>query len=265
MLGSGMRIHHWSGTDRLVVAPPQAERGPYTEMRLAPSPVAAVAAAIGRRRASSEQPIWRIVQDVQGSAVYAVRATGVRIKDRHSDSHLVGGTRALRKEGENARSRLVREDRELVASRARASTEEADGRAPMSEEWMTLDAYFEEQVAAVEIPSDSGLRTIKADWCLVASIPRLEKLEGSGALQTQYLGTGVVGLRDLLSFRDVEGEPAGGRFAYYLAREAAHDVFSLRRQSGLRDWLRFFAASLGSVSSLGGLGWLLSRVGSLFS
>jgi hypothetical protein len=267
ILARGLKVHDWDGGDRLVSAPPQVEGGPFTEMRLAPDAASAVVAAIGRRRAGSEQPILQVVQDVLDSAVYVVRATGVRIKDRHSDSRLVGGTPGLRKEGENARSRLIREDRELelVHSGAAASAGEESGSGPMSDEWTTLDAYLEEAVAAVEIPCDSALRSIKADWCLVASIPRIKLLEEAGALQFEYLGTSVVRFRDLLKVKDTGGRSAGGRFAYFLARELAHDIFSVRRQHGFKEWLRFATATLGCASSLGGIGWLLSQLTSIIS
>ena len=265
VLARGLNVHEWDGGDRLVSAPPQVEDGSFTEMRLAPSPASAVVAAIGRRRAGSEQPIWQVTRDVLDSAVYVVRATGVRIKDRHSDSRLVRGTPGLRKEGENARSRLVREDRELVPSGAAAPTGKEGVVGPMSDEWTTLVAYFEETVAAVEIPSDSALKSMKADWCLVASIPRIELLEEAGALQFDYLGTSVVRFRDLLKVKDTSGGSAGGRVACFLARELAHDIFSVRRQHGFKEWLRFATATLGCASSLGGIGWLLSQLTSVVS
>jgi hypothetical protein len=259
-LAPGLRIYAWRKADRLIPSPPEAEEGPFAELRLAPSPAAAVVAAIGRRRAGSEQPIWEVVRDVLGSAIYLVRANGVRIKDRHSDSRLVGGTPGLRKEGEYARSRLTREEGEAPES-GLATTSFG----PMSDEWTTIDAYFEEAVAAVEIPSASALRTIKADWCLVISIPRIEELEEAKALKFDYLGTGIVGFRDLLEVREVSGERAGGRFLYFLAREMAHDIFSLRRQQGFKAWLRFATATIGCMSSLGGIGWLLSQLTSAFA
>jgi hypothetical protein len=217
-------------------------------------------AAIGRRRASSEQPIWQVVLDVLACAFYVAIATGVRIKDRHSDSHLTGGTFGLRREGEFAQSTLVQEERELVTPGVGTSGEAEPGEGPISHEWTAINVYFEEAVVAIEIPSESALRTIKADWCLLVSVPRIELLEEAGALRFDYIGTSVVRFRDLLKVRDISGAPAGGRLVYFLARELAHDVFSVRRQQGFKEWLRFATASLGCLSSLGGIGWLLSQL-----
>lgn len=260
ILGTGVRLHEWDGPGRLVPAPPRVEEGPFTELRLAPSHAAAAAAAIGRRRAGSEQPIWSVVCDVLDSAFYVVEAAGVRIKDRHGDSRLVDGALGLRQEGENARERLVREERELVSSLPGATADGENGTAPMSEEWMALDAYFEEAVAAVEIPGDSVLRGVRFDWCLIASIPRLEALMDQGALRFRYVGTAGVRFRELLAVREVGGGFAGTRFSYFLARELGRDLLSVRRQQGVRDWLRFAGAVLGFASSIGGIGWLLSQL-----
>jgi hypothetical protein len=258
-LAPGLPLHCWDGADRAITAPGQVTGGPFTELRLAPSAAAATIAAIGRRRAGSEQPIWQVVTDVLGFAIYRVRASGVRVKDRHSDSRLAGGTPGLRKEGEHSRSSLVKEDRALVASGAGAAGG-AGNRAPMSDEWTTLDAYFRENVVGIEIPLESALRAIKPDWCLVASVRRIEALTNAGVLDFEYQGTSVVRFRDLFRARDVTGRHVGVDFAYFLARSAAHDVFSIRRQQGIGDWLRFGTALFGAASSLGGLGWLASQV-----
>jgi hypothetical protein len=263
ILGTGLKIHQWDGPDRVIPAPPLVPGGPFAEMRLAPSPAAAVVAGIGRRRAGSEQPIWQDVLDLLSYAVFYVNATGVRIRDRHNDGRLVGSTMGLRQEGQKARVRLVREDRELVASGGAMA--EGDSSGPISDEWTTLAEYLEETVAGIEVPSDSALRTIKADWSLVVPVPRIKALEDKGALDYDYVGTGVVRFRDLLRIKDVNGKAAGGRFACFLAREFAHDIFSVRRQQGLKDWLRFATATLGCASSLGGFGWLLSEVAVLLS
>jgi hypothetical protein len=130
----------------------------------------------------------------------------------------------------------------------------------MSDEWTTVDIYLREAVAAIEVPSDSPLETFKADWSLVGSVPRIKALEGHGALEFEYLGASKVRLRDLFKVRDVSGERAGGRFAYFLARELAHDIFSVRRQHGFKDWLRFATATLSCAGSLGSLSWLLSEL-----
>jgi hypothetical protein len=261
ILAVGFSAQEWRGAERLVLAPPQAEGGPFAELRIAPSGAAAVVAAIGRRRAGSQQPIWQVVRDVMGCAFYVVRGTGIRVKDRHKDSRLVGGTPGLRKEGEYARARLPMEERERVVPGAGVAADgETESIAPMSAEWTTLVEHFRESIAGVEIPSESALKTIKADWCLVISIPRIERLESDGALCLDYIGTSIIRFRDLLKVRDVNGKRAGGRFAYFLARELAHDVFSVHRQRGFRDWLRFTTAMLGCASSLGGLGWFFSQV-----
>jgi hypothetical protein len=265
VLPTNVRIHEWEGSDRAIPAPPQIDHGPFSELCLAPTPAAATLAAIGRSRVGSERPIWHVTKDILGWSVYAVEATGVRIRDRHRDSRLVGGTPALRQEGENARARLVREDRELVASGAAPlSTELDEPRGPVSDEWTALGLYFEESVAAIEIPSDSALQTTKADWCLVVSIPRIRVLEKAEILRFEYLGARMVRFRDLLKTGDVSNRSVTRRIAYFFGREVAHDVFSIRRQQGFRDWLRFGSATLGFAGGLGGLGWLLSHLASVF-
>jgi hypothetical protein len=262
VIGSGQRIHDWEVTHKLVPAPPRVEEGPFAELRLAPSPEAAVAGAIGRRRVGSEQPIWNVVRDLLASAVYAVDATGVRIKDCHADSRLIGGSLGLRKEGETARDHLMREERGLVVPGAVAGADGEDADAPLSEGWATLAAYFEETVAAVEIPSDLSAHAIKVDWCLIVSIPRVEALAAGGSLRFHYLGVRAVRLRDLLQLRDANDEFAGMRFARFLARELVRDILSPRRQRGMRDWLRLVGTTVGFAGSLASFVWLLSEVAS---
>ena len=109
---------------------------------------------------------------------------------------------------------------------------------PISDEWTTFVEYLGETVAGVEVPSDSAPRKIQADWPLVVSVPRIKALEEKGSLEVVYAGTGVVRFLDLFRIRDVNGRPAGGRLASFLARELAQDIFSPRRQHGLKDWLR---------------------------
>lgn len=259
VIGSGLSVHDWEAANRLVPAPPGLEEGPFAELRLAPNPAAAVAAAIERRRVGSEQPIWSVVRDVLGSAFYSVDAAGVRIKNCSADSRLSGGSLGLRREGEAARYRL--EERRLVSPGNSGAAEEG-AFAPLSRAWATLAAHFEETVAAVEIPADSTLWRTKPDWCLIVSVPRVRALEDEGSLRFHYLGVSAVRLRDLWSLRDVDDRWAGGRFAIYLARELLRDLFSLRRQQRPLEWLRFTAALLGFAS---GVAWLLSELASAFA
>jgi hypothetical protein len=265
-LAPGLSVHHWDSPERLVPSSSSVESGPFTELNLAPSPAAAVAGMILRRRAGSQQSIWEVVKDAEGAAIYALEAPGVRVKDGHSDSRLVGGTRGLRKEGERAQGQLVHavEGRQPVARGAAMRTGEG---IPFdyasSGEWVAMKTHFEEAVAAVEIPNDSSRSVAQLDWSFVAPIPRLEALLREGSLRLVYLGQSGVHWRDMLRMTDVAGRPAGARFAYYLARETARDLLSIRRQNGLQDWLRFATAILAFFGGLGSLAWLLSQATSL--
>ncbi len=243
-------------------APPLAENAPFTELRLAPEPAAAVFGMVQRLRRGSNQSIRQALTNAQRAAIYRVEAPGVRIKDCHSDSRLVGGLLELRKEGELARERLglAAEGRERVAMGAAGGIEDDSEGRTMSEEWSALDAHFDDAVAAVELPDDSKFRSIKADWALVGSSTRLEALVASEVLRLPYVGKSRVRLRDLLLMRDVNGRKSGARVALYLARETARDLFSVRRKSGFKDWLAFATALLGALSGLGSLSWLLSQL-----
>lgn len=256
----GLSIYDWDSPERTVPAPPPVENGPFTELRLAPSPAAAVFGLVRRRRHGSSQSVLQVLRDAQRAGVYRVEAPGVRIKDRHADSRLVDGVVGLRKEGELALERLdhAPENRERVAMGAAGGLDDDSEDRRMSEEWATFDACFNDTVAAVQVPDDSELHAIKTDWPLVGSSPRLEALGASDSLTFVYLGKSVVRLRDLLWMRDVHGRWAGWRFVSYIAGEIARDLFSIRRKGGLRDWLKFGTALLGAVSGLASLSWLLS-------
>jgi len=190
-----------------------------------------------RRRVDSLQSIWSVLKDARGAAIYRVEATGVRIKDCHSDSRLANGMLELRREGELARRGLD------------AGT--------TSEEWRTLDGHFDAMVAAVEVPDDAKLQV---DRALVGASLRLEALTGDGSLRPVYVGRSQVGLRDLLRIRDVKGRRAGRRVACLLTRETASDLFSLRRRSSFGDWVKLVIAVAGAISGLGSLSWLLSQL-----
>jgi hypothetical protein len=257
-----MPIGDWGSPERAVQAPPRVEGGPYTELKLAPTPTAAVAGVIFRRRSSNNQPIWQIVGDALQADIHHVKAHGVRIRDRHADSVLVEGIPRLRTEGENAQRLLIEaaeEDRERVPAGAAATFEPESSGKGQSPGWTLLERDFERAIAAVEVPDDGVDYPAKTDWSLVASIPRVEMLVKGGPLQIGYTGRRVR-LRDLLKLTDVNGNPAGGRFAYFLARETAHDLFSLRRQQGVRDWLRFAGSVLTFLGGLGSLTWLVSEM-----
>jgi hypothetical protein len=261
-LGSGMQIRDWNSPERAVQAPPHVQGGPFTELKLAPTPAAAVAGVIFRRCASSEQPIWEIVADALQADIHHVKAHGVRISDRHADSVLVEGTPRLRTEGENAQRLLIEaaeEDRERVPAGGMAIFEPEGTGKGQSPGWTLLERDFARAIAAVEVPDDDIGYPAKTDWSLVGSSPRLEMLIEDGPLQIEYSGARVR-LRDLFEFTDVNGEPAGSRFAYFLTREIAHDLFSLRRQRGFRDWLRFAGSLLTFLGGLGSLTWLASEI-----
>jgi len=261
-LAPGLSIYSWDLRERAVPSPPRIQNGPFTELRLAPSPAAAVFGLMLRRRSGSLQSIWQVLRDAQRSAIYRVEAPGVRIKDCRSDSRLAGGLLELRKEGELARKGLdlAADGRERTAMGAAAGVEGNYEERTRSEEWTTLDGYFDGAVAAIELPDDSKLRLVRADWALVGSSPRLEALVADGSLSLIYVGKSQVRLRDLLRMRDVSGRRAGGRVAYFLARETASDLFSFRRRSGFKDWLKLATALVGALSGLGSLSWLLSQL-----
>lgn len=258
-LSPGLRIEDWDRPERIVQAPPDVKGGPYTELRLAPTAIAVVVALIFRWRITEPRPMWRIVGDALKVALYEVRAHGVRIQDRHAASVLVGGIPRLRTEGEDAHRLLVEtaEERELVAPQGVGALEREGSEKDRSSGWTLLERDFERTIAAVEVPEEGMGYPVKVDWSLVASIPRLEMLLG-GPLQISYRRIRVR-FRDLFALTDVGGNPAGLRFAYYLARETAHDLFSLRKQQTFADWLRFASSLLAFLGGLGGLSWLVSE------
>lgn len=254
-LGTGMGAYDWESPSRVIPCPREIESGPFTELHLAPSPAAAVAGMVLRRRAGSEQRIVEILGDARRAAVYRVRAPGVRIKDGRLNGRLVAGALGLRREGEQERL----EDRALVATGRGGPSDEASesGRSNL---WSTVDRGFKEPVAAIELPDDAVHPALKLDLTLIASVRRLEALEATKLFKLEYQGHSCVRWRDLLRMKDLSGRPAGARFLRYLVREGIADFLSLSRRKGLRAWLSFAAAVLAFLSSLGSLGWLLSKL-----
>jgi hypothetical protein len=257
--GSGMEAYDWEHPSRVIPSPPQIENGPFTELRLAPSPAAAVAAIVIRQRTSSDQrSMLSIVRDAKRGAIYRVKAPGVRIKNGRRDGRLVAGTMGLRIDGEQAQERL--EDRVPVATGVGGTSEEMT-ETGSSKLWSTVaNAFDDESIAAIEFPDDSKHPTLQMDWPLVAEVPRLETLTAAKLFSLDFMGQNCVRWRDFLRMKDVAGRAVGWRFLYYVARETAHDAISLSRRKGMGDWVRFIAALLTLLSSLGSLGWLLSRV-----
>ena len=249
----GVSAYNWESPGRLLPNPPSVDGGPFTALWLADTPEAPWAGEILRRVASSEQPIWQVLKDIRRYPVYRVEAVGVRIKDRHSDSKLTGGISSLRKEGEEA------EVHDLVILGGAGAAEDR-GSGGTSTEWQALARYFREPIAAVFLPQDSPHPTLRMDAPVIGSIPRLDALSG-GPLELVYLGDRRMRLRDLFHLTDATGKPAGRRFAYFLARELAHDFLSPRRKRSVRDWLTLGAALL---TSLGGIASLASRLIELF-
>lgn len=246
-LAPGVSPYDWESAGRQIPNPPTVEEGSFTELYLSSTPAAAWAGLILRRAASSEQPIWQILKDVRRYPVYRIEAPGVRMKDRHSDSRLIGGLEVLRKEGEEAQ--VHEEDRALVPVGAVAASEDPGGESGTSKEWQTLDRYFCEPIAAVVLPNDSPHPTIRLDWPAIGSIPRLDALAEDGLLNLVYLGKRRMRIRDLMRLTDASGRSTGRRFSYFLARELAHDFFSPRRKRSIRDWITLLAA-LGAIAGL---------------
>lgn len=253
VLPPGVSPYDWGALGRLIPNPPSIEGAPFTEIRLARTPEAAWVGEILRRVASGEQPIWQILKDVRLHSIHRIEAPGARIKDCHSDSKMVGGPRALRKEGE---AHVHEGDRSLVALGGGIAADAYAGEKVTSHEWRAIDRLFHEPIAAVVLPDDSPHPTIRPDWPLIGSIPRLELLEDE-ALKLVYLGDRTMKMRDLLSLTDAAGKPAGLRFGYFLARELAHDFFSPQRKRSLRDWFTLAGAVL---TFTGGVATLASRL-----
>lgn len=249
-LPPGTSAYDWEGPGRLLPHPPSVDGGPYTEIRLADTPEAAWAGEILQRAAASEQPMWQILKDLRRFPVYRVKAAGIRVKDCHRDSRLVGGTLALRKEGEEAQ--VHDEDRSLVALGG-AAPSEGHGVGGTSMEWQVIDRYFREPIAAIFLPDDSPHPGIRLDSPVVASIPRLDALGEDGPLSLIYLGERRMRLRDLRHLADADGKPAGLRFARFLARGLAHDFLSPGRKRSIRDWVTLAVALLTSLGAIAGL------------
>ncbi|HEX6667631.1 MAG TPA: hypothetical protein VF081_13665 [Solirubrobacterales bacterium] len=257
-LPPGERAYDWESPSRIVTNPPEVKSGPFTEMHLSPTPAAAIAARVMRLRAGADQqPILQILGDAMQMAIYRVRAPAVRIKDVRLDSRFVGGAVELRRDGELAQERL--EDRVRVASVPTGGVDETVGR-HTSDAWEAIATGFTKSIAAMELPDDAIHPSLKLDWTLLGSVPRLNLLKNDGPFKLDFLGQSCVTWRDILAMEDIAGRPVGWRFAYYIGREAAHDFISLSRKKRLRDWLGFGIAILTFLSSLGSLGWLVSQL-----
>jgi hypothetical protein len=262
-LAPGIPAYSWDAPEREIPAPPLARHGPFTELRLAPNPAAVVFGLMLRRRVGSpDQSIWQVFQDVRRATIYRLEAPGVRIKDCNSDGRFAGGLLELRRKGQLARRALgfAVERRELIVSLMAGGAAETSKGGATSREWLTLDAYFDARVAAVELPDDSTLRSIRSEWSFVGSCPRLEALARNGSLRLTHVGASQVRLRDLLRMIDARGRRVGWRVACFLARETARDLFSIRSKSGFGDWLKFATAVLGALSGLGSISWLLAQL-----
>ncbi len=259
-LPAGISPYDWEAPGRLIPNPPSIEGGPFVDIRLAQTPEGAWAGSILRRIASGEQPVWQILKDVRRHAIYRIEAPGARIKDRHSDGRLVGGPRALQKEGEE--SEVLDEDRSLVAPGAPAPSEQPERAKGTSRQWEAVAAHFETPILAVVLPDDSPSWMIRPDWPIIASIPRLDGLIEEGYLVLVYEAERQMRLRDFRHLTDATGKPAGRRFLYFLARQAAHDFFSPRRKRSRRDWATLALAMLPPLAAAASLA---SRVVELFS
>jgi hypothetical protein len=245
-----------------VPSPPLVRYAPFTELRLAPNPAAAVFGLMQRRRRGSpDQSIWQAFKDAQGAAIYLVEAPGVRIKNCCADGLFAGGLLELRRKGALAQRALdfATERWELIVT-AMAGDVAGPAKGGAPSEWSALEAHFDARVAAVELPDDSTARSIRAEWSFVAPCSRLNALVSNGALRFTYVGQAQVRLRDLLRMSDARGRRVGWRVAYFLAREATNDVFSIRGKRGFKDWLKFATAMLGALSGLGSLSWLLAQL-----
>lgn len=229
-LPPGMRVEEWDASERLIRSPSQTKAGPYTELKLAATPARAVGGLIMRLRANSDRPISQIVGDALRANIFEFGAPGVRIRDRQRESTLVEGIPRLRTEGTGS-----------------------------SLGWMLIEGDFERGVVGVAVPDEAVGYPDPIDWSFVASIPRLTMLRREGALRISYRRGARVRLRDLLGLSGVAGNPVGGRFASYLARELARDLLSPRNRRGLRDWGRFAGGVLAFLGGLGGLVLLLSE------
>lgn len=259
-LPAGMSPYDWDAPGRPIPNPPAVEGGSFVEIRLAQTPEGALAGVILRRIASGEQPVWQILKDVRRYAIHRIEAPGARIKDRHSDGRLVGGPRALRKEGEE--SEVLDEDRSLVAPGAPAPSEQPERTKGTSRQWEAVAAHFEDPILAVVLPDDLPSRMVRADWPIIASTPRLDGLVEEGYLDIVYEPERRMKLRDFLHLTDASGRPAGRRFVYFLARQAAHDFFSPRRQRSRRDWITLAVAMLPPAAAAASLA---TRLAELFS
>jgi len=268
----GLSIYDWDARQRAIPSPPLIRNGPYTELRIAPNPAAAVFGLMHRRLVGSpRQPVWEALGDARRAAIYQVEAPGVRIKACNSDGRFAGGLLELRRKGVLAQRALdfATERWELITAMTGHVSGASKGGA--ASEWSTLEAHFDARVAAVELPDDSGLRSIRADWSLVGSCPRLEALVSSGSLRLTFVGQSQVRTLDLLRMRDARGCGVGWRVACFLVRRASSDLLSIwakrasewlsaQRKSGFKGWLKFVMAVLGALSGLGSISWLLAQL-----
>jgi len=258
-LPAGVSAFNWKSAGRLISDPPSVGGGPFTEIRLASSPDAALAGQVLRRVASSEQPIWQVLKDVARYSLYRIEAPGVRIKDCRSDSRLAEGTPTLRREGEDAQ---IHEERVAVALGGAAGAEGQEGERIRSIGWRAVDRCFREPIAAVSLPDDSHHPKLQMDRPVIASVPRLDGLGDLGLLSILYVGRHRLGLRGLMRLTDAAGKPAGRRFAGFLARELARGFLSPRRRRSRRDRV---ALAVAALTSLGAIAGLASRLLDLLS
>lgn len=251
VLAPGLGASDWSSRTRRIPNPPNVVGGPFVEIPLALTPAAAVAGQIIRLAASSEQPIWQVIANVRRYLLYRIEAPGVRIMDRRADSKLVGGLGALRREGEEVE--IHDEEPSLVSLGATASSTTAGTGGVTSMGWRAVEECFRELIVAVALPDDSAHSTIRSDWPTIASIPRLECLQGDGFVKVLFVGGHRFRMRDLLGLNDASGRPAGRRFARFLARRFVRDLFSPRRRRGIKERAALGVTVLTSVGAIAGL------------
>ena len=254
ILPPGISPYDWEAPGRPIPNPPSIEGGPFIELRLANSPEGAWAGLVQRLVASDEQPLWQVLKDLRHHAIYRIEAPGVRIKDRHADGQLVGGPLALRKTGEEAQG--PDEDGSLVVPGGILQPEPLKQARGTSRAWEAIATNFEEPIVAIVLPDDSPPSMTRPDWPIIAATTRLDMLV-EGPLKLIYQGQPRIRIRDVLRLKDAAGRPIGRRFAYFIARELAHDFFSPRRHRSRRDWLTLAIALL---PPLGAIATLVTRL-----
>jgi hypothetical protein len=87
-------------------------------------------------------------------------------------------------------------------------------------------------------------------------------LGDGGPLTLAYLPERRMRIRGLRHLTDASGRPAGLRFAYFLARELAHDFFRPKRKRSIRDW---GTLAVGLLTSVGAIASLVLKVDRTFS